>query len=77
MKNGYYAIGFLVALGLSVAACGDRERREEPLSRAPSESVAPPAPQPPAPGEGASSPSGAEQEKRDAAREPGEQKSNS
>jgi predicted small lipoprotein YifL len=75
MKNWYYAISLLLALGLSVAACGDRERREEPLSRAPSESVTP-APEPRA-GEVPASPYATEQEKKDAAREPGEQKSSS
>ena len=75
MKNWHSTTGLLLALGLSVAACGDRERKEEPLSRAPSESVTP-APEPRA-GEVPGSPSATEQEKRDAAREPGEQKSSS
>jgi hypothetical protein len=75
VKTSYYAISILTAVGLSVAACGDRERTEEPLSRAPSESVSPaPAPRV---GEAPGSPSATDQGNKDINREPGERKSRS
>jgi hypothetical protein len=76
MKKSYYATSLFLALGLSLAACGDRENREEPLSRAPSERVAPPAAPEPRVGEAPGSPA-TEQGEKDRAEQPNQSGSSS